>query len=79
MMSSSNRKKMNVQRIGFSMPTKDIELLEQVKMRCLKMGIDISKSELIRAGIHALNKMKNSDVEKIMTSLSETKIGKPKD
>jgi len=65
---------------GFTMPVADFDILESIKTRCLKQGLDINKSILIRAGIHALDQLDDCRLKMLIISLPVIKTGrKPKD
>ncbi len=46
-----------VVRDGFSMPADDYALIAELQAQCLKAGIAATKSEVLRAGLHALRQM----------------------
>src|ERR1043166_6370974 len=53
---------LRVVREAFSLPPQDSDLIGELRDRCLATGVYVSKSELIRAGLHALNGMSVDDL-----------------
>ncbi len=70
-----NRKR--VIRDSFTLPTDDYELITTIRERCLDNRITINKSEVIRAGLHALNKMSDEELLAVVDSLTKIKTGRP--
>src|ERR1039457_3231814 len=44
-------------RASFTMPQSDYAKTAELKQRCLKAGVQVKKSELVRVGLHALSKL----------------------
>lgn len=65
-------------RVNFTVLESDLELITQIKKRCLLLGIETSKSELIRAGIDALSKLPDSKLRNILSELPKPKAGRKK-
>ena len=70
----AERQNEKVIRDSFTMPQSDYDLINALKNRALNSGIQTTKSEILRAGLLALEQMnepvflaKISDVEKIKT------------
>ena len=59
----------------FSFPQPDHELLSELQGRCLADGFTASKSELVRAGLHALARMKLQVLRQTVESLEKRKPG----
>jgi hypothetical protein len=53
-------KKPKMVREGFSMPKNEYEILSRLKVRAAKMSYQVKKSELLRAGIKALEAMNDA-------------------
>ncbi len=70
-----NRKR--VIRDSFTLPTDDYELITTIRERCLDNRITINKSEVIRAGLHALNEMSDEELLIVVDSLTKIKTGRP--
>ena len=64
-------------RDSFTLPTDDYELITTIRERCLDSRVTINKSEVIRAGLHALNEMSNSELLAVVDSLTKIKTGRP--
>ncbi len=64
-------------RDSFTLPTDDYEIITTIRERCLDNRITINKSEVIRAGLHALNKMSDEQLLAIVDGLTKIKTGRP--
>lgn len=69
--------KQKVIRDSFTLPTSDYELINAIKQRCLNSAINVTKSEVIRAGLHALRNMPDEQLSGMMESLEKVKTGRP--
>lgn len=65
-----------VLRDTFTMLEKDKLLLRDLKLRCMKAGVEASKSELIRAGIQMLNDLPDSELTSMIEKLERLKVGR---
>jgi len=75
---SVNRPEVNrVIRDSFTMPADEYHQIAQLQDRCLKAGIRSNKSELIRAGLSALQAMADEDFMQIVHRLPKVKTGRP--
>lgn len=54
---TAKAKKEKVIRDSFTMPKQEFEKIAELKKQCLKLGVNIKKSEILRAGLHALGKL----------------------
>ena len=70
-------KKERVIRDSFTLPSRDYELITAVRQRCLNKAININKSEVIRAGLHALMEMPEEDLLGLVNNLKKVKTGRP--
>ncbi len=68
---------MAIMRDGFTMPKEDIALINQLKLRCMKIGVDVNKSELVRAGLHALNNSRDNELKAVISDLPKIRAGRP--
>lgn len=66
-----------VVRDSFTMPSRDYKKITQLREKCLKAGISATKSEVLRAGLHALEEMSIDDLRQIMQSVEKVKTGRP--
>ena len=64
-------------RDSFTIPGDEYELIAQIKKRCMKAGISASKSEILRAGLAALNAMSDRELAKVFQTLARVKTGRP--
>jgi hypothetical protein len=65
-------------RDSFTIPGDELQLLADAKKKCLKAGIDIKKSELIRIGISLVYGLGLSRLKKEKRALQPIKTGRPK-
>lgn len=70
------RKKVTVVRDTFSFPEFDYALLPELQQRCLDNGHNVSKSELVRAGLKALAQMKPAELLKTAKGVERLKPGR---
>lgn len=64
-------------RDGFTMPASDYELIVQLQAKSLGIGITTTKSEVVRAGLHALNALAPEQLTEVVRSLEKVKTGRP--
>ncbi len=64
-------------RDSFTMPEDDYTKIKALKSRCLKLGLEAKKSELLRAGLLALETLKDTDFKSIITTIEKIKTGRP--
>ncbi len=65
-------------RDSFTMPQADYDLIAALKEKTLKAGLHVKKSELLRAGLIALDKLNAAQLKRAMTGLEKIKTGRPK-
>lgn len=70
--------KLKMVRDSFTMPADDYSKLDILKSQCLENGIDIKKSELLRAGLIALSKMPPHALINAVKEVEKIKTGRPK-
>ena len=71
-------KKAKVVRDSFTMPESDYAKIGELKQVCLKSGMQVKKSELLRAGLHALAKLSAAQLKQAVSALETIKTGRPK-
>ena len=79
-MSSSRGKNTNKSKLvreTYSMPVSDVHLIDKIRDRNPALTARSTKSEIIRAGIHALCSMSDSDLEYTLTQVERLKTGRP--
>jgi hypothetical protein len=64
-------------RDSFTMPAFDYDLISTIKQRCLKAGVSVTKSEVLRAGLNALTEMPENDLKAVVERLQKVKAGRP--
>jgi hypothetical protein len=64
-------------RDSFTMSLADYELIGVLKKRCISLGIAIKKSELLRAGIAALDQLPDAGLREAALRIERIKTGRP--
>ncbi len=64
-------------RDSFTIPGDEYELISRIKKRCMKAGISANKSEVLRAGLAALETMEDKDLANLFAKLQRVKTGRP--
>jgi hypothetical protein len=64
-------------RDSFTMPQAEYAVLAQVKQACLKAGVEVKKSELLRIGVALLGQIDVAAVQAVLASLPQLKTGRP--
>lgn len=70
--------KMKVVRDSFTMPQSDYAKIGEFKQVCLKDGLHVKKSELLRAGLHALGKLSTAQLKAALSGLEKIETGRPR-
>jgi hypothetical protein len=60
------------------MPKLEYAVLDVLKLRAAKMGHPVKKSELLRAGVKALNAMNDAALTQALGNVPPIKTGRPK-
>lgn len=63
---------------SFTMPQSDYAKIGELKQVCLKAGIQVKKSELLRAGLHALGKLSATQLKQAIAQMEQIKTWRPK-
>ena len=71
------RKKDKVVRDSFTMPKADYERIAALKQACLAAGVAVKKSELLRAGLIALQDLPAAQLVRALSKLESIKTGRP--
>lgn len=69
--------KLKVVRDSFTMPQNEYQKITEIKELCLKSGMQVKKSEVLRAGVIALCAMDEAQLNKAMSALDKIKTGRP--
>ena len=72
--SSSEQK---VVRDAFTMPAEDHDLFAEIQKKCISLGIVVTKSEIVRAGLKHLSSIPEVNLEEIMKAVPKIKTGRP--
>jgi hypothetical protein len=70
--------KVNVIRDSFTMPQSDYSKIGELKLVCQKAGVQVKKSELLRAGLHVLGKLSVAKLKQTIAQIEQIKTGRPK-
>lgn len=70
-------KKVKVVRDSFTIPKTELLQIGEMKKRALHLGVEVKKSELIRAGLSALAGMSDAAFKKAIASVPTIKTGRP--
>jgi hypothetical protein len=73
----SKPKKVKMVRDSYTMPEDDYAKLAELKKKCLKAGVHVKKSELLRAGLTTLAKLPVATLLKTVDQLEKIKTGRP--
>jgi hypothetical protein len=65
-------------RDSFAIPEKEYAALVAVKKTCLKAGLEIKKTELIRIGIALVNNLTTAKIKTAQSKLTQISAGRPK-
>jgi len=65
-------------RDSFTMPETEYAVLGQVKKACLKAGVEVKKSELLRIGVSLISRLDMAALKEVLGSLPQLKTGRPK-
>ena len=71
-------KKQKMVRDSFTMPESEYQALGELKKSCLKQGIAVKKSELLRIGVATLSSMTAKQIETARNKLEKISAGRPK-
>lgn len=70
-------KKVKLVRDSFTMPEPEYAAIAALKKRCLKSGIAVKKSEILRAAISGFAKLSDANVAAAIRGLVAIKTGRP--
>ena len=66
-----------VVRDSFTMPIGDYERIAELKERCIRLGLAMKKSELLRAGLAALDQLPDHALKSVASGVESVKTGRP--
>ncbi|WP_379744480.1 hypothetical protein [Massilia sp. GCM10023247] len=64
-------------RDSFTMPEEEYAVLAAVKQACLKAGVEVKKSELLRIGVALVGRLDMATLRQVLDSLPQLKTGRP--
>jgi hypothetical protein len=70
-------KKIKLVRDSFTMPESEYAVLGQVKKTCLKAGVEVKKSELLRIGVALIRDLDIASLKRVLATLPQLKSGRP--
>ncbi len=70
-------KKPKMVRDSFTMPDSDYAHIARLKERCLKSGVSVKKSEILRAALKCLSKLPDDSLKEEIAGLDIIKTGRP--
>lgn len=70
-------KKAKMVRDSFTMPADDYSRIHQIKERCLKAGVSVKKSEVLRAALVQLSTLADGDLINAVKLVEPIKTGRP--
>lgn len=70
-------KKQKLVRDSFTMPEAEYEALADMKKTCIKAGVAVKKSELLRVAVSLLRRMDVAQIEQALGTLTPVKAGRP--
>ncbi|MEB0139209.1 MULTISPECIES: hypothetical protein [unclassified Undibacterium] len=71
-------RKAKLVRDSFTMPEAEYAVLGLVKKACLKAGVEVKKSQLLRIGLALLHATEVATLKKMIAELAPLKAGRPK-
>ncbi|WP_291917085.1 hypothetical protein [Limnohabitans sp.] len=74
---AAKEKKVKVVRDSFTLPKTELLQITEMKKRAMALGVEVKKSELIRAGLQALAGMADTAFKKAMANVPTIKTGRP--
>lgn len=74
---AEKKPKLKVVRDSFTMPHDEYQNIAALKAICLKDGLQVKKSEVLRAGLKALCAMDAEQMKRILSGLEKIKTGRP--
>ena len=70
--------KEKVVRDSFTMPQSEYQKIAEIKEACLKAGLHVKKSEVLRAGLKALGEKSVAQLKQSLSGLEKIQTGRPK-
>ena len=70
--------KVKIVRDSFTMPQDEYQKISEIKEACLKSGLHVKKSEVMRAGLKVLSGLTAAQLKQALGNLEKIKTGRPK-
>jgi hypothetical protein len=70
-------KKVKVVRDSFTIPKTEFTQIAEMKKRAMTLGVEIKKSELIRAGLQIIANLPDASFKKALAAIPTVKTGRP--
>ena len=70
-------KKVKVVRDSFTIPKTEFTRIAEMKKRAMTLGVEVKKSELIRAGLQLISGLQDTAFKKALASVPTLKTGRP--
>lgn len=70
-------KKVKVVRDSFTIPKTEFTQIADMKKRAMALGVEIKKSELIRAGLQIMSGLPDASFKKALAAIPTVKTGRP--
>ena len=70
-------KKVKVVRDSFTIPKTEFNQIAEMKKRAMTLGVEIKKSELIRAGLQVISGLPDASFKKALAAIPTVKTGRP--
>jgi len=71
------KSKVKVVRDSFTMPQNEYQKISEIKEACLEAGLQVKKSEVLRAGLKALVALSPAQLKRALAGLEKIKTGRP--
>ena len=75
---AKKEQKGKVVRDSFTMPQSEYRKIADIKESCLKAGLHVKKSEILRAGLKELGEMSATQLKQSLSRLEKIRTGRPK-
>ncbi|HUW25525.1 MAG TPA: hypothetical protein VMW07_03245 [Gallionella sp.] len=70
--------KVKIVRDSFTMPQNEYQKIAEIKEACLEAGLQVKKSEVLRAGLKVLAGLNAAQLKRALAGLEKIKTGRPK-
>lgn len=72
------KQKVKIVRDSFTMPEAEYRKIAEIKEAALKAGLQVKKSEVLRAGLQALSSLSAAQLKRLLAGVEKVKTGRPK-